>query len=107
MSSQTTTTVDGKLFAIGILSVTACILFVGFLLLSMTPTSALAQGQIDRGGDYIMLTQQISQSVEGIIIIDAASKRLVIYEFDINRKSIVAKAPLRLDRLTPPNRGGG
>ena len=107
MTSQTTTTIDGRLFAIGILSVTACILFVGFLMLSMTPAPALATGQNDRGGDYIMLTQQISQSREGIIVIDAASKRLVIYEFDINRKSITAKAPLRLDRLRTPNRGGG
>ncbi len=107
MTNQPTSTIDGKLFAIGVLSVTACVLFVGFLLTSMTPTPAYGIGQNDRGGDYIMLTQQISQSREGIIVIDAASKRLVIYEFDINRKSITAKAPLRLDRLRTPNRGGG
>ena len=106
MSAQTRNIMDGKLFAIGVLSVTACVLFVGFLLVSIAPPPAYAAGQNDRGGDYLMLTQQLSNSVEGIIVIDAASKRLVIYEFDINRKSISAKAPLRPDRLQPPGRGG-
>lgn len=106
MSDQAKNTLDGKLFAIGVLSVTACVLFVGFLLVSLTPP-AYATGQNDRGGDYVMLTQQISNSVEGIVVIDAASKRLVIYQFDINRKSIRAQAPMRLDKLPAPGRGGG
>lgn len=107
MTSRPTSTIDAKLFAIGILSVTACVLFVGFLLISMTPTPAYGIGQNDRGGDYIMLTQQISNSVEGIIVIDAASKRLVMYQFDINLKAIRAQAPLRLDKLPAPGRRGG
>ncbi|MCH8857958.1 MAG: hypothetical protein IID54_00085 [Proteobacteria bacterium] len=107
MTSPTTSTIDAKLFAIGVLSVTACVLFVGFLLTSMTPTPAYGIGQNDRGGDYIMLTQQISTSVEGIIVIDAASKRLVMYRFDINKKSIQDMAILRLDRLPGPGRRGG
>jgi hypothetical protein len=73
-------TLDGKTFAIGILSVTACVLFVGLLLVTLLPTpAALAIGQSDRGGDYVMLTQQVSNSYEGVIVIDAAAKRLNMY----------------------------
>lgn len=99
-------TIDGKLFAIGVLSVTACVLFVGFLLVSMMPSPAYAGGQNDRGGDYLMLTQQIDDSVEGIVVIDAASKRLVMYAFDYNRKNIKPLARFRLDRLPGDRRGG-
>lgn len=96
---QPTPTIDPKTFAIGVLSITACILFVGFLLISSTPTPAYAIGQSDRGGDYIMLTQQLTSSNEGLIIIDAASQRLHLYAFDFNRKALVLLDRKPLDRL--------
>lgn len=107
-------TVDGKTFAIGILSVTATILFVGFLVVTMLPTPASAIGQSDRGGDYIMLTQQLTTSNEGIVIIDAAAKRLIVYGYDYNRKQIVPMSWFELEQLQKPapvapqpGRGGG
>jgi hypothetical protein len=96
---QPTPAIDAKTFAIGVLSITACILFVGFLLLSMTPSPAYAIGQSDRGGDYIMLTQQLTSSNEGLVIIDAASQRLHLYAFDFNRKALVLLDRKPLDRL--------
>ena len=81
-------TLDGKLFAIGVLSITACILFVGFLMVTLNPRPALAHGQLDRGGDFIMLTQQISSSVEGVVLIDSAANRLLLYAFDFNNKRL-------------------
>ena len=64
MNNSTSNSFDTKTFAIGVLSVTACVLFVGFLLIAQQP--ALASGLNDRGGDYIMLTQQLSTTTEGI-----------------------------------------
>lgn len=96
---------DGKTFAIGILSVTACVLFVGFLMISSTPEPAYGIGQLDRGGDYIMLTQQLSESVEGILVVDAAAKAGILYSYDYNRKSIEQVSPrLRLDKLPSRDR---
>lgn len=96
------TTMDGRLFAIGVLSVTACVLFVGFLLLSMTPSPAYGIGQNDRGGDYIMLTQQLSTSTEGIVVVDAAVKRMTIYNYDYNKKTILPMTSFEMSRLDPP-----
>lgn len=92
--------IDGQTFAIGVLSVTACVLLVGFILVCITPRDALAVGQLDRGGDYIMLTQQISNSQEAIVIVDAASKRLNLYHLDANtRKLGLILQGMPLDRL--------
>ena len=93
-------TVDSKMFAIGVLSVTACVLFVGLILVTVTPTPALGTGQIDRSGDYIMLTQQLSNSQEGVIIIDAASKQMSMYVLDVNQKKLrIFERNIPLDRL--------
>ena len=94
--------IDAKTFAIGVLSVTACILFVGFLLVTTLTTPAHAIGMIDAGGDYKMLTQQLSTSTEGIVVIDAAAKRLVVYGYDYNRKQLLPLSGFRLDQLQAP-----
>jgi hypothetical protein len=93
------TTLDGRAMAIGVLSVTACVLFVGFLLVTMMPQPAYGIGQSDRGGDYIVLTQQLSSSQEGVVVIDAAAQRLHLYGFDFNRKELVLVSRVPLDRL--------
>ena len=100
---------DGKTFAIGVLSITACILLVGFVLLATSPQPAYGRGQSDRSGDYIMLTQQLSSSTEGIVIIDAAAKQLIMYEFDYNNRRLVPLpgGRLPLDRLRQPREEGG
>jgi hypothetical protein len=100
--------IDGQTFAIGVLSVTACVLLVGFVLVSITPRQAHAIGQIDRGGDYIMLTQQISNSQEAVVVVDAASRRLNLYALDANtRKLGVILQGLPLDRLPGSQREAG
>jgi hypothetical protein len=100
--TQPRTSLDGKTFAIGVLSITACILFVGFLLVTLSPAPAYAIGQSDRGGDYIMLTQQLTTSNEGVVLVDAASKRLILYAFDYNKKSIELLDGYALDNLRQP-----
>ena len=80
--------IDSKTFAIGILSVTACILLVGLLLVMLMPNPAYAIGQSDRAGDYIMLTQQLSSSQEGVVVIDAASRQMTLYALNISNKQL-------------------
>ncbi len=92
--------IDAKTFAIGVLSVTAAVLLVGLILVTAFPAPALAIGQNDRSGDYVMLTQQISSSIEGVIVIDAASKRLNMYGLDLGNKQLrLMQAGFPLDRL--------
>ena len=95
---------DARTFAIGILSVTACVLFVGLLLLTQPP--AYAMGMNDRGGDYILSTQQISTSQEAIVVVDGAAKQMIVYEFDYsNRRLNVLHRPVQLDQLPKPKGG--
>lgn len=98
MSNQTTS-IDTKTFAIGVLTIMACILFVGFLLVS-APVYAI--GQNDRSGDYIMLTQQLTSSHEGLIVTDAAAKKMILYGFDFNAKSLQIVDGFNLERLRKP-----
>jgi hypothetical protein len=91
---------DARTFAIGVLSVTATVLFVGLLMLASTPRAAHGIGMVDRAGDYIVVTQQISNSLEGIVVLDAAAKRMNIYALDANTKRIgLIEQNIRLDQL--------
>ncbi len=99
--------VDGQTFTIGVLSVTACVLLVGFLLVTMMPRTASAIGTSDRGGDYIMVTQQLSNSTEGVVIIDAAAKRMNLYVLDLSSKQLkLLQNNIPLDQLPTPQRSG-
>lgn len=111
MSTNHPITLDGKTFGIGVLGVTACILFVGLMLLPGQPPvqPAYGIGQNDRGGDYILVTQQISigtATKEGLVVIDAAAKQLIIYAFDISRKELDIIAQVPLDQLPKPRADG-
>jgi hypothetical protein len=100
--------VDGQTFAIGVLSVTACVLFVGLLLLMVQPPQpAYAMAMNDRGGDYILCTQQLSTSTEAVIVIDAAAKRMIVYAFDYNNRTLEILEGIPLDRLPRPREAPG
>ncbi|TWT46246.1 hypothetical protein RAS1_26950 [Phycisphaerae bacterium RAS1] len=98
--------IDTRTFAIGVLSLTAVVLFVGLMLISAAPQPALAIGTSDRAGDYVMITQQLTQSQEGVVIIDAASRRLILYAFDFNAKALRVLDGFELNQLRLPQRGG-
>jgi hypothetical protein len=78
--------IDARTYAIGVLAITACILFVSFLLVTMQPAYGI--GQTDRGGDYIMVTQQLTNSQEGVIIVDAASRQMSLYALNGANKQL-------------------
>ncbi len=56
-------------------------------------------GKNDRGGDYIMLTQQLSETREGVVIIDAAAKKMIVYGFDLSRGALEIADWVPLDQL--------
>ena len=80
---------DNKNLTIGVLSITATILFAAFLIVTVIPPPQVrAIGQTDRGGDYIVVTGQFTESSELIYVTDAAANRLHAYSFDWGRRQI-------------------
>jgi len=74
---------NGKDFAIGVLSVTAVILLAALILVhALLPQSAMAFGQSGRAGDYLVTTSQADENVELLIILDSAVQRMNAYMFN-------------------------
>jgi len=80
---------DSRNLTIGVLTITATVLFVGLVLTTSGPDSqAMAYGQLDRGGDYVIFTGQFTQNSELVYIVDAAAKRLVAYSYETSNRQI-------------------
>ena len=74
---------DHRNHMIGILTITATILFVGVVLsTSGGRNNAMATGQIDRGGDYIMVAGQFTENQDLVYVTDAAAQRMNVYSYD-------------------------
>jgi hypothetical protein len=101
LTPPTPVPLDGKTFAIGVLAVTATILFVAFILLAQTPAQAI--GMNDHAGDYKMLTQQVSSTKELLVVVDAAARKAVIYDFDLMNKKLDIASTIPLDQLPKPS----
>lgn len=95
--------IDSRALAIGVLSITACILFVGLMLMMLQPRPAYAIGQVDRSGDYIMATQQLSSSQEACVVIDAASRNMGLYLYNASNRQIQMLQRISLNEM-PTNR---
>src|SRR5260221_14390533 len=67
---------------IGVLSITAVVLLVGVFITLSQQNSAMAIGQLDRGGDYILVTGQFTDTTELVYVTDAAAQRMNIYSYD-------------------------
>lgn len=83
---------------IGVLTVTATILLVGLLLMGMIgQQEARAFAQIDRGGDYILVTSQWRADREVLWVFDARSQVLGLYYFDprTTRLDLIDVLPMR------------
>ena len=73
-------------FTIGVLTVTATILLVGVILMgTIGQQRAQAFSQIDRGGDYVMVTSQWRSQHELLWVLDARSQVLGLYFFEPRR----------------------
>ncbi|MFQ5490882.1 MAG: hypothetical protein ACE5GE_09195 [Phycisphaerae bacterium] len=82
---------DSKNFAIGILSTTAVILLVGLLVVQTQPQSVQANSMNAQGGDYLLITGQLQRNQEVLYVVDGASQKMIVYQYEINRKTIEPK----------------
>jgi hypothetical protein len=92
-------------FAIGVLSLTATILLVGVVLLA-TSRPAVGTGMNARGGDYVMATVQGTSSTDFILVTDAATQRMILYEYQLNRGRLEPAAAQEMSQLAPPDDRG-
>jgi hypothetical protein len=88
-------------FAIGVLGITATILLVGVVLLA-TSRPAGGTDMNDSGGDYAMATVQGTSSTDYILVTDAATRRMILYEYALNRGRLEPIAAQDLAQLMPP-----
>lgn len=96
---------DSKNLAIGVLSITATILLVGVILTSfLTANTAMAIGQTDRGGDYIMVTGQFTENSELIYVTDAAAQRLNLYSYETSTRQFILWDTIDLKGVFSPGR---
>lgn len=91
---------DRQNLTLGVLVITATVLLVGLLISGPAGTQpAYAIGQLDRGGDYIMVTGQFTDSTEMVYIVDAAAQRMHVYSFDSTTRNFVLWDALDLRSL--------
>ena len=90
---------QSKDLAIGVLSTTAVILFVGLILLNAQPQPAYASGLGDRGGDYIAISGQMWAEEELLYVIDGSQDKMMVYRYDQNTKQIQAHGPADLKQF--------
>lgn len=88
---------NSKDLAIGVLSTTAVILFVGLILLNAQPATVQASGMVDRGGDYIILTGELWEQEELVYVIDAGTSRMIAYRYNRTSKQIEVGGAQELD----------
>jgi hypothetical protein len=86
-------------FAIGVLSITATILLVGVLVVVSLPAPAVALGELDRGGDYVMVTSQFMNNWEVVFITDGAVGRMGAYFYNLNTQTILLWDAVELGRF--------
>jgi hypothetical protein len=97
---------DDKNLTIGVLSITAVVLLIGVILTAVGgQNQALAIGQSDRGGDYIVVTGQFTQSTELVYVTDAAARRLNLYSYDATRRQLILWDSQDLRRVFGKPRG--
>lgn len=68
--------------AIGVLSITAVVLLVGVFVTLSHQNPVQAIGQLDRGGDYILVTGQFTENNELVYVADAAAQRMNVYSYE-------------------------
>ena len=92
---------SNKNLTIGILSVTAAILFVGLILVnSLAPSAQAASGPGSLSGDYMLANGQFKVDEELFYLIDSQSEQMVVYRFDTRtRQAFGPTQSIDLQRL--------
>jgi hypothetical protein len=96
--------IDKKSFAVGVLSLTAVVLFVGNLLLPETATGAVAVKE----RDYTAVTGRTARGGEALYLTDNRTGLLGVFAFDPGKRAITAVAVRPVsDAFSGRNVGGG
>ena len=93
---------ESKNLAIGVLSTTAVILFVGLVLVQTQPAPVYASGMGDGGGDYVIVSGALWDREEILYVIDSELLRLRTYKYDLNRNTIAVGPGEELQRYFNP-----
>ena len=103
------TILSAKDFAIGVLSVTAVILFTSLVILhSLPPQKAMASGQGGVTGDYVVSTSRLDNMTETLFIVDTPSQLMNMYGYIPSRGTVELLQQFDLRALeTPPANPAG
>ena len=98
--------VDSRDFAIGVLSITAMILLVGVILVSMQPASTIASGMTVTAGSYTMTVgQAASVDEEFLYVFDGPAEKMIVYRFNTTQQTIDVVQGIDLSGLRAPAAG--
>jgi len=95
-------------FAIGVLSVTAVILFAGLAVVqSVGPRQAWAAGPENAPAAYIVATSRLEKGTSLLLVLDTAAEKMNTYLFNRQTGQIdMMQPPIPIDRLIEkPERG--
>lgn len=91
---------ENRKFQIGILALTATILFVGLIVVETVSVQPVYAGSMqDRGGDYSLTSMRVSSSKEVVWVIDARSRMAAVYMYDNNANSLVLRDRINIADL--------
>ncbi len=110
MTSEPTTSsvrpVDSRDFAIGVLSITAMILLVGVILVSLQPAPVRASGMTVSAGAYTLTVgQAASVDEEFLYVLDGPAEKMIAYRFNTTRQMIDVVQGIDLSGLRAPAAG--
>ncbi|GMV97360.1 MAG: hypothetical protein AMXMBFR83_17180 [Phycisphaerae bacterium] len=97
--------INGKDFAIGVLSVTAVVLLTCVVLLhGLAPRPVLAAGQGGATGDYVVSTARLDDATEVVFVVDTSAQLMNMYGFLPARGMIELVQQFDLKALEAVNR---
>jgi len=108
---------DRRDFAIGVLSTSAIILFVGVLIVGTQPQGAQAGAMTTTNGEYVLTVGPLTMDNEELVfVLNAPTEKMVAYRFDNSKRNIevvqgidlaeMRKAATTTQPPQKPQRGG-
>jgi len=79
---------DRKTFSIGILSITACLLFIAQFMPLRTAHAATAV----KDRDYQIVTARVQQGGEGLYITDQRTGQIAVFTWDVAARTVKLRA---------------
>jgi hypothetical protein len=89
---------------ISTLTVTAVVLLTGLIILNaLPPQAAVAAGQGDTVGDYIVTTARLDEDTELVYVFNVESEVMLVYAFNVATARIDVVQPLDVAPLLRPS----